>query len=76
MTTAPDAAEPQAAGDTLFTAQFVVVANRPAVELVGVIAPKVNVIAGVVLELATTPETPFAVVTDMPVTVPLEAADA
>ena len=37
---------------------------------VGVIAPSVNVIAGVVVELATVPETPFAEVTDTEVTEP------
>jgi hypothetical protein len=35
---------------------------------VGVIAPRFNVIAGVVVGLATVPETPFAVVTDTVVT--------
>lgn len=37
---------------------------------VGVIAPRVNVIAGVVVGVATAPETPLAVVTDTLVTVP------
>ena len=37
---------------------------------VGVIAPKVKVIAGVVVDVATEPETPLAVVTDTDVTVP------
>jgi hypothetical protein len=39
--------------------------------LVGVIAPKVIVIAGVVSAVATLPDTPFAVMTDTLVTVPL-----
>ena len=38
--------------------------------LVGVIAPKVNVIAGVVVAVATEPLTPFAVTTETEVTVP------
>lgn len=38
--------------------------------LVGVIAPRVSVIAGVVVAVATEPETPLAVVTDTDVTVP------
>jgi len=38
--------------------------------LVGVIAPRVKVIAGVVVAVATLPDTPFAVVTDTDVTVP------
>ena len=38
---------------------------------VGVIAPKVRVIAGVIVEVATEPETPLAVVTDTDVTVPV-----
>ena len=37
---------------------------------VGVIAPRVNVIAGVVVLSATSPDTPLAVVTDTEVTVP------
>ena len=37
---------------------------------VGVIAPSVKVIAGVVVDVATVPETPFAVVTETLVTVP------
>lgn len=37
----------------------------------GVMAPKDNEIAGVVVEVATVPETPFAVVTDTSVTVPV-----
>lgn len=37
----------------------------------GVIAPKVNVIAGVVVAVATEPETPLAVTTETDVTVPL-----
>lgn len=39
--------------------------------VVGVIAPRVNVIAGVVVEVATEPDTPFAVVTETDVTVPV-----
>jgi hypothetical protein len=39
--------------------------------LVGVIAPNVIVMAGVVVAFATLPDTPFAVVTDTLVTVPL-----
>jgi hypothetical protein len=39
--------------------------------LEGVIAPRVREIAGVVVEVATEPETPFAVVTDTSVTVPV-----
>lgn len=42
----------------------------------GVIAPNVNVIAGVVVDVATEPETPFAVVTETEVTVPLVAGAA
>ena len=42
--------------------------------VVGVIAPRVRVIAGVVVAVATEPETPFAVVTDTLVTVPIPAA--
>jgi hypothetical protein len=41
---------------------------------VGVIAPRVRVIAGVVVLVATEPETPFAVVTLTEVTVPVPAA--
>ena len=41
---------------------------------VGVIAPSVNVIAGVVVEVATEPLTPFAVVTETEVTVPVPGA--
>jgi hypothetical protein len=37
---------------------------------VGVIAPRVRLMAGVVVEVATVPDTPFAVVTDTLVTVP------
>lgn len=36
----------------------------------GVIAPRVNVIAGVVVGFATDPDTPFAVTTETDVTVP------
>ena len=39
--------------------------------LVGVIDPSVRVIAGVVVSVATLPETPLAVVTETLVTVPL-----
>ncbi len=39
--------------------------------VVGVIAPRLNVIAGVVVEVATDPEIPFAVTTDTEVTVPV-----
>ena len=42
--------------------------------LVGVIAPSVSVIAGVVVAVATVPEMPFAVATDTVVTVPLPPA--
>ena len=38
---------------------------------VGVIAPKVSVIAGVVPAVATVPDTPLAVVTETVVTVPV-----
>ena len=38
--------------------------------VVGVIAPRVSVIAGVVVEVATEPLTPFAVTTETSVTVP------
>ena len=38
--------------------------------VVGVISPRVKVIAGVVVEVATEPETPFAVTTETDVTVP------
>ena len=38
---------------------------------VGVIAPKVKVIAGVVVAFATEPEIPFAVVTETELTLPL-----
>ena len=41
---------------------------------VGVIAPSVTLIAGVVVDVATVPDTPFAVVTDTLVTVPLPPA--
>jgi len=41
------------------------------VTLEGVIAPKVTVIAGVVVALATDPEIPFALTIDNVVTVPL-----
>jgi hypothetical protein len=47
----------------------IVAALTPFVD-VGVIAPSVNVIAGVVVEVATDPLTPFAVVTETLVTVP------
>ena len=43
---------------------------------VGVMAPRVSVIAGVVVELATLPLTPFAVTTDTEVTVPPPVIDA
>jgi hypothetical protein len=39
--------------------------------LVGVIAPRVSVIAGVVVGFATAPDTPFAAVTETEVTVPV-----
>ena len=41
-----------------------------AVTVVGVIAPRVRVMAGVEVGVATEPETPFAVTTDTLVTVP------
>jgi len=41
-----------------------------AIMVVGVIAPRVRVIAGVVVGLATEPDIPLAVVTEAPVTVP------
>ena len=41
---------------------------------VGTIAPSVRLIAGVVVEVATVPDTPFAVVTDTLVTVPVPGA--
>ena len=44
-----------------------------ATTLVGVIAPNDNVIAGVVVELATTPLKPLAVITDTDVTDPFES---
>ena len=44
-----------------------------AATLVGVIAPSVRVIAGVVVGSATVPDTPLAVVTETLVTVPLPA---
>lgn len=47
----------------------IVAALTPLVE-VGVMAPKVRVIAGVVVAVATVPDTPLAVVTDTVVTVP------
>jgi hypothetical protein len=37
---------------------------------VGLMAPSVSEMAGVVVEVATVPETPFAVVTETEVTVP------
>jgi len=43
--------------------------------LVGLIAPKVRVIAGVVVAVATDPETPLAVVTETLVTVPDKGVD-
>jgi hypothetical protein len=43
-----------------------------AATVVGVILPRVMVIAGVVVGFATEPETPFAVTTDTDVTVPDE----
>lgn len=43
--------------------------------LVGLIAPKVKVIAGVVVAVATDPETPLAVVTETLVTVPDKGVD-
>ena len=46
------------------------IAPELATEL-GVIAPKVNEIAGVVVGFATVPETPLAVVTETEVTVPV-----
>jgi hypothetical protein len=46
-----------------------------AATLVGVIAPRVREIAGVVVAVATEPLTPFAVVTDTLVTVPLPPPD-
>ena len=42
-----------------------------AATLVGVIDPRVSVIAGVVVSLATTPDTPEAVTTETMLTVPL-----
>lgn len=39
--------------------------------LVGVIAPRVSVIAGVVVDVATDPDIPFAVTIETDVTVPL-----
>src|SRR6185312_3588489 len=48
----------------------IVAALTPLVE-VGVIAPRVKVIAGVVVAVATVPETPFAVTTETAVTVPV-----
>ena len=50
-----------------------VVIVRPFTE-VGVIAPNVSVIAGVVVGLATLPETPLAVTTETVVTVPPDDA--
>ena len=47
----------------------IVAALTPFVE-VGVIAPKVKVIAGVVVAVAIAPDTPFAVTIDAIVTVP------
>ena len=46
-----------------------------ALTVVGVIAPKVKDIAGVVVAVATVPETPLAVVTEAEVTVPDPAYD-
>lgn len=43
--------------------------------VVGVMAPKVRVIAGVVVGLATDPDTPLAVTTDKVVTVPVPPTD-
>ena len=43
---------------------------------VGVIAPNVSVIAGVVVAVATEPDTPFAVTTETEVTVPVPLAAA
>jgi hypothetical protein len=61
----PDGAVPQATvPDELFAAHLLEI-----VTLDGVIAPKVRVMAGVVVEVATEPETPFAVVTDTLLTV-------
>lgn len=42
----------------------------------GVIAPSVSVIAGVVVAVATVPETPFAVVTETDVTEPAPPDDS
>ena len=47
-----------------------------ALTVVGVIAPSVRLIAGVVVLVATVPETPFAVVTETLVTVPEPPPDA
>lgn len=44
--------------------------------VVGVIAPKVRVMAGVVVAVATLPDIPFAVTIETVVTVPVEAADS
>ena len=46
-----------------------------AATLVGVIAPKVNVIAGVVVGVATVPLIPLAVTTEVDVTVPEPAGE-
>ena len=45
--------------------------NVRALTLVGVIAPRVSVMSGVVFGVATTPETPLAVATETLVTVPV-----
>ena len=49
---------------------YVPVVNVFPLTVVGVIAPRVIEMAGVVVAVATVPDTPFAVVTDTEVTVP------
>ena len=54
--------------------RFEPVTEPLAATLVGVIAPSVRLIAGVVVEVATVPDTPFAVLTETDVTVPPASA--
>jgi hypothetical protein len=56
--------------------RFEPVTEPVAATLVGVIAPSVRLIAGVVVGVATVPDTPLAVVTDTLVTLPTSGAES
>jgi hypothetical protein len=58
-------------GVTAVAAMFAWAMGVDGTTLVGVIAPRVSVMAGVVVAFATVPLTPFAVATETLVTVPL-----